>query len=1382
MTSMEAERASNSDDNGRDTPRESFEMPARTDTPGPVPKYMYSRDELMDISTSKLAKERPPCLSKDHDTTDGLWDPERWFRSFDTSRGNSPMTVGDKKRPPELDREYLNRRRPSDPKERLRDDRDGIVLSPQRRSFGTGCHVSSHVPLGRQISIPGQENGESRDRNARRIGSGRIQIDREREPAHQERDFRAIRDRFDREDRRFESRENRGFGRREFEDRNYRERGHYNNRNRRDSFRGREEEEPEWFTEGPTSQHERIELHGFDKRRSNTPEKDEGNWRQMEKEEASTRGDKIEEVPQKKEEEEMEENHQGESVANVTDRNGSLETNEPSSPEESNNSDSINVQSPQNNNLFDFNEFFRIENLPGLNDGVSPTADVTGIQSRFSKWFSNNSRDNSRRSSINEDFGYLNDLLSGSKSPVIPSPPPPSANSFTHQSIFSTSANSTFQDKPQHLSYDFTSVQKNTIGPMLNALFQNSSHDRSHRSSTSSMTAQDAEAQLKALLFGRKGSTPSSSGTGSPSVASPLNLPGRFKTVAELEADMKPPNRTFTPPGAPIQHPVTSQSVQRKVTQPPPPAQSPKDQQDDLAAFNKLLSLMQAGAAAAVESPTKLPQIVGRNLDQRTMSPIFSGQPPAPSNNMPPTGQQPLTPGSVAQNEFLQALLRNKEQQLQIRQQTLNHMRGSVHINNQSTPIAQPPQNFQQTPPSAGATQPKHPNSSEALANFIKQNPTIITKPSTPTPPPQQPPQPLHNVPAVHSPLAPHPGQAAVIGLMQNTTSPRAASPQLIQQTLLAQPGSPRVPSPIMFSQQPPMHLSAPSPIHPSQIAGKTSPVSMQAATNLSSTGTATIRPPVVPRVPSPQELIAHTQAIMQTALLKKQLEDQKERFIKKQQERGKSPNPPAPQGKVALVGQQLSPASPCLAPSGTSSASSIPQSSVPQSTPTSQSMSASKQPSVTASFTPTSVMRKMHSDKASEKEKQRVDGQKIDGSDGDKRTPPVKQLIMPDDLKDQSNEGKKMDHNVFNFRTVQQQNQVSQSSSHPPMSMGQNIVSPGTSQASINAHNQMPNLSIPPPSLANQSGPPSLANQNSPQFSRNNSVDQVQQHMTAVDQVAAIQAMLAADRLKQARPVMGTPLSSSVTMQAAGRPIVKGMNVNSSLPQQNHAQLNKILSPQISNPNMVKPDLQTPPQRPIVGSGATPISTSGVELSKVLQQRHVISPNPLTRPSVGTPQGLPMGIPITGRLPLQPPVSVAHNPLLMQQMMQSNISQTTVRVNTLNQITHLNQMAMQAQHQRMVDPRLQGIRGVYTPPASGSAPRAMTNTPIMNRTLTPGKQVLNGPISPNNNKGNEPNLLKWFGTDVLKTPLPHMPPLPTQGQRVMTVDEIERYTQAVSN
>jgi hypothetical protein len=41
--------------------------------------------------------------------------------------------------------------------------------------------------------------------------------------------------------------------------------------------------------------------------------------------------------------------------------------------------------------------------------------------------------------------------------------------------------------------------------------------------------------------------------------------------------------------------------------------------------------------------------------------------------------------------------------------------------------------------------------------------------------------------------------------------------------------------------------------------------------------------------------------------------------------------------------------------------------------------------------------------------------------------------------------------------------------------------------------------------------------------------------------------------------------------------------------------------------------------------------------------------------------------------------------------------------------------------------------------------------------------------------KPGEPNLLKWFGNDVLKGQIPNMPPLPQQGTRVMTVDEIER-------
>lgn len=59
----------------------------------------------------------------------------------------------------------------------------------------------------------------------------------------------------------------------------------------------------------------------------------------------------------------------------------------------------------------------------------------------------------------------------------------------------------------------------------------------------------------------------------------------------------------------------------------------------------------------------------------------------------------------------------------------------------------------------------------------------------------------------------------------------------------------------------------------------------------------------------------------------------------------------------------------------------------------------------------------------------------------------------------------------------------------------------------------------------------------------------------------------------------------------------------------------------------------------------------------------------------------------------------------------------------------------------------------------------------------------MNGPFSmgapaseaPNNCVGTQGEIFKWFGPEVLKTQLPSMPPLPTHGTKVMTVDEIER-------
>lgn len=102
-----------------------------------------------------------------------------------------------------------------------------------------------------------------------------------------------------------------------------------------------------------------------------------------------------------------------------------------------------------------------------------------------------------------------------------------------------------------------------------------------------------------------------------------------------------------------------------------------------------------------------------------------------------------------------------------------------------------------------------------------------------------------------------------------------------------------------------------------------------------------------------------------------------------------------------------------------------------------------------------------------------------------------MKQLVRSEEGRElQGQDPRRPEQNVFDFRTLTNPSQVSVCSSHPSLSVGPSTVS--TSQPSISSHNHMPNLSIPPPSLANQSGLPSLANQNSPQFSRNNSIDQV--------------------------------------------------------------------------------------------------------------------------------------------------------------------------------------------------------------------------------------------------------------------------------------------------
>ncbi|MEE6504243.1 hypothetical protein FKM82_005113 [Ascaphus truei] len=214
-------------------------------------QHHYSKEQLLDIKEHPHSRQRPSCLLDKYDS-DGVWDPEKWHASLYPTSGRSSPVEGLRKEP-DTDRASLKRR--IDPRERVKEDDLDVVLSPQRRSFGGGCHVTTAVNS-RQAGSPldNKENESLRLMGGRRIGSGRIMAARafERDPRGGEKDLRDPREGRDRErdykDKRF---------RREYGD----SKRVFGERRRNDSYT---EEEPEWFSAGPTSQSETIELTGFD--------------------------------------------------------------------------------------------------------------------------------------------------------------------------------------------------------------------------------------------------------------------------------------------------------------------------------------------------------------------------------------------------------------------------------------------------------------------------------------------------------------------------------------------------------------------------------------------------------------------------------------------------------------------------------------------------------------------------------------------------------------------------------------------------------------------------------------------------------------------------------------------------------------------------------------------------------------------------------------------------------------------------------------------------------------------------------------------------------------------------------------------------------------
>ncbi|XP_028262498.1 eukaryotic translation initiation factor 4E transporter isoform X2 [Parambassis ranga] len=411
--------------------------------------YRYTKEELMVIKELPISNERPECLSEKYDS-DGVWDPEKWHASlYPTSERSSPVD-GFKKDYVD-DRIPLKRRIP-DPRERLKEDDLDVILSPQRRSFGGGCQGNAApAPHTRRPISPleNKENESLRLGGARRIGSGRIIASRvfEREArAEKERE----RER-DMKDKRF---------RRDFGDKRV-----FSERRRNDSYA---EEEPEWFSGGPTSQSETIELIGFDdkileddkrrykrsRKRTESAKEVECNGGQGDEREVGLQSTADQEVPH---------------------------------PD---------VLPEQSTGDFDFNEFFNLEKtMPGL---ASMIEDVLGegpvSASRFSQWFSSNlspsgSRSSSLRSTPHEELEKLAGLEPHCTSP-----------SQGPASYFTPIQSSECKEKVDIL--ELLHKAKIDLKPLLSTLSVNKARLQESTNSGVVLSLEEVEGEMKGMKLG----------------------------------------------------------------------------------------------------------------------------------------------------------------------------------------------------------------------------------------------------------------------------------------------------------------------------------------------------------------------------------------------------------------------------------------------------------------------------------------------------------------------------------------------------------------------------------------------------------------------------------------------------------------------------------------------------------------------------------------------------------------------------------------------------------------------------------------------------------------------------------------------------------------
>ncbi|XP_017779482.1 PREDICTED: eukaryotic translation initiation factor 4E transporter-like isoform X2 [Nicrophorus vespilloides] len=369
-----------------------------------VSEYRYSKEDLIRIRSYPSSQRRPKFLNSAFYDANGIWDPARWHYNVKTlAAGN--LTDGNDG---QIENGDPTKRKPGDPRERLRKEQDGIVLSPQRRSFNSGCFVPvrdpvrpnnrPHSPLGKPEAPHLSHRDIYTAPSSRRIGSGRILPwdYQEKADAPDNENYGPRRERRDTDERY----DRRSFGRDfDLKDNNKRGGGGVNNgryNNRRISSESREEE-PEWFSSGPISQNDTIELRGFDESEKINGKK-KNVTQKKKKNDLHNNGnsiDKIDEVVVTKNAEKV--------TPSPTPQDGGG-VHQQSAKEKESAVGAARVSPPkeQNDSSFNFEDILKCENLtefPGLLSNGVESGDAAG--SRFSRWF--NRSDNSPSNKVSAE-------------------------------------------------------------------------------------------------------------------------------------------------------------------------------------------------------------------------------------------------------------------------------------------------------------------------------------------------------------------------------------------------------------------------------------------------------------------------------------------------------------------------------------------------------------------------------------------------------------------------------------------------------------------------------------------------------------------------------------------------------------------------------------------------------------------------------------------------------------------------------------------------------------------------------------------------------------------------------------------------------------------